>query len=175
MTRWYGNLTNRLEEGRTVPEIKEGMDITMYHWSDRTCYWVEKVDNQKRIQVREYHVCADHSIPGGMGHQNWKYFKTINDMNKYLDCYFPGTYKGDVKEPEPETWVFRYGKWKREYSYDAKSLDEKNMCGTPMRECVGFTEKELEKIENGGSVKKYHDLYGNVSFGKRDYYYDWSF
>lgn len=27
--RWYGNVINRLEEGRTVPEIKPGMDITM--------------------------------------------------------------------------------------------------------------------------------------------------
>lgn len=27
--RWYGNVINRLEEGRAVPEIKKDMDITM--------------------------------------------------------------------------------------------------------------------------------------------------
>ena len=40
---WYGNLTNRLEEGRnfTGREIAVGDDITEYLWSDRHCYYTE--------------------------------------------------------------------------------------------------------------------------------------
>ena len=158
--RWYGNVINRIEEGKKVPEIKEGTDITMYYWSDRTCYWVEKVDNQKRIHVREYYVCADHSQPGGMGHQDWKYFKTKDSMNQYLDLYFPGTYTGHIEEPEAETWVYRYNKWKREVTFT-----EDNYCD----------EKELKSLNEKGYYKRYYDLSGKISFGVRNYYYDWSF
>ena len=27
--QWYGNIINRIEEGKSVPEIKPGTDITM--------------------------------------------------------------------------------------------------------------------------------------------------
>lgn len=160
--RWYGNVINRIEEGRSVPEIKEDMDITLYYLSDRECYYVTKVENQKRIQVKKYYVCADHSQPGGMGHQNWMYFKTQKEKHDYLKQYFPETYKDDdeIVEPEPETWVFRYGKWKQEVTYT-----EDNYCD----------EKELKSLQKNGYYKRYFDLSGKISFGVRSYYYDWSF
>jgi hypothetical protein len=159
--KWYGNVTNRLEEGRTVPEIIDGMDITMYHWSDRTCYWVEHVENQKRIIVGEYYVCADHSKPGGMGHQNWMYFKTLKDENEYLEKYFPGTRTGSENDkPALETWVYRYNKWMQEVTY------------TDEHHC---SEKELKSLKKNGYYKRYYNLGGKISFGRRDYYYDWEF
>lgn len=84
--QWYGNVSNRIEEGHvygTDKTIKEGMDITMYHWSDRTCYFITKVIDQKHIFVNRYYVCADHSKEGGMGHQNWLYFRTLKEHNQY--------------------------------------------------------------------------------------------
>ena len=158
--KWYGNIINRIEEGKSIPEIKPGTDITMYYWSDRTCYYVVDVENQNRIKVRQYHVCADHDQPGGMGHQNWMYFKTADEMNDYLRKYFPDTYREHEEEPEPETWVYRYNKWKQEVTYT-----KENYC----------TEKELKSLKEKGYYKRYFDLSGKISFGVRSYFYDWSF
>lgn len=157
--RWYGNVINRIEEGRTVPEITEGTDITMYYWSDRTCYYVTKVESPTRIQVKQYQVCADHDKEGGMGHQDWMYFKTKKEMSDYLAKYFPDR-PMYIEEDEPETWVYRYNKWKKEVTYT-----EDNYC----------SEKELESLKKKGYYKRYFDLSGKISFGVRSYYYDWSF
>lgn len=157
--RWYGNVINRLEEGRTIPEITVGTDITKYHWSDRTCYYVTGVEDQKRIQVKEYYVCADKDKTGGMGHQNWLYFKSKREMYEYLnehDCDYD---LSRVKEDEPETWVYRYNKWYREFR-----MTEDNYC----------TEKELKSLAKKGYYNRYMEV-GNISFGVRNYYYDWEF
>ena len=114
----------------------------------------------KRIKVKRYYVCADHSKSGGMGHQDWMYFKTVDEMNKYLDGYFPGTYTGHVDEPEDEVWVYRYNKWMREFTHT-----EENYC----------TERELKSLKTKGYFKRYSDLSGKVSFGVRNYHYDWEF
>lgn len=37
-----------------------------------------------------------------------------------------------------------------------------------------FTDKEIKKLEEWKEVYRYND-FGNISFGVRDYYYDWSF
>lgn len=154
---WYGNLTNRLEEGKnyTGREIRVGDDITMYSYSDRDCYYVTAVETQKRIKVKRYYVCADRSKPGGMGHQNWVYFKTRKEFAEYT-----GNEYADSDESRAETWVFRYNKWMLEHTYT-----EENYC----------TEREKKSLEKNGFYKRYFPLSGNVSFGVRDYYYDWEF
>ena len=86
--KWYGSIDNRIEEGRNYePDktIKVGTDITTYFWSDRHCKYVTEVINQKHIFVKDYHVCADHSKPGGPGHQSWRYFKTAREEAEYLN------------------------------------------------------------------------------------------
>ena len=162
---WYGNLTNRLEENKnfTGREVKPGDDITMYHYSDRTCYYVTAVENQKRIQVRRYYTCADHDKAGGMGHQDWMYFKTWDDWNQYLAKYFPDHHdtSAHMEEPEAETWVFRYGKWARE-----TKCENRDWCDT---------DRERKQFDKNGYFLHYAPLSGKVSFGVRDYYYDWEF
>jgi len=158
--RLYGNLINRLEEGRSVPEIKPDMNITMYHWSDRTCYYVVEVENQKRIKVNQYQVCADHDKPCGMGHQDWVYFKTKRELNDYLTKYHPEMHRDDLVEDEPETWVYRYNKWMQEVTFT-----EENYC----------TEREIKSLKKNGYYKRYFDLSGKISFGVRDYHWDWEF
>ena len=145
----YGNLVNRLEEGQTVPEIKPGTDITMYYYSDRTCYFVTRVIDQKHIFVKRYEVVADRDKEGGIGHQNWLYFKSVKDCNKYLQKYGLGTDK-EVFENSEQEWVFRYNHWYEVYRKDV------------------FNRKPLPK-------PLYHRISEGLSFGKRDYYYDWEF
>ena len=148
MAKWYGSVQNRIEEGKnyTNRELKAGDDITMYLWSDRRCYYITRVVDQKHIFVKPYEVVADREKEGGMGHQNWLYFKTIKECNDYLNKYGLGT-KGEVYENAEQEWVFRYGHWyiKSDYWYDVK----------------------LEK-------PKYTRLQP-ISFGVRDYYHDWEF
>lgn len=144
----YGSLNNRIEENNNFlnRDIMPGDDITMYYWSDRTCYFVTKVVNQKHLFIHEYNVVADHSKPGGMGHQDWLYFKTNKEEQVYVnDCVAKGWLPkecyhdlADIKENQDIEIVYRYNKW-------------------------------WQKI-NG----KYHKLQP-ISFGVKDYYYDWSF
>lgn len=152
----YGSLCNRMAEGRNYKgnqTIEVGDDITMYYWSDRDCYYVTEVVDQKHIFVKEYEVIADHSKPGGMGHQDWLYFKSRKEANVYLNEHMSeerikayGKYPvEDIKEAPAEEWVFRYGKWNRVVGVD----------------------------DNGKKI--YRKLQSNISFGVRDYYYDWEF
>ena len=158
--KWYGNLTNRLEEGRQFEEIKPGTDITMYLWSDRHCYYVTEVIDEKHIKVRPWIVIADHSKAGGMGHQNWVYFKTRKEASDYLKSFGVLGYAYVDYEPQEETWVYRYNKWMRMFRYT-----EENYC----------TDREKKSLEKKGYYDRFSDLSGKVSFGVRDYYYDWEF
>ncbi len=168
MSKWYGNLTNRLEEGQnfTGREIRVDDDITMYLWSDRRCYYVTEVINQKRIKVRPYFVCADKSKPGGMGHQDWLYFKSMKEYYQYIGNdvfgYSDEEYKRREENSE-EMWVFRYGKWMEECYHDFMNHPD------------AYNKREREHFQKHGWFNTYHDLSGKVSFGIRDYHYDWEF
>ena len=178
MPRVYGNLTNRIEEGKNYNSDKQihvGDDITMYWYSDRTCYYVVEVISQKHIVVAPYQVCADHSKPGGMGHQNWLYFKTRKEENDYLKKVFPEKdFSNYDDELRTEHWVFRNNKWKKAYIYTKEDLDTENMFGQKLRDAY-FTERDVKKLESGKEVYKYASLSGKVSFGIRDFYHDWEF
>ena len=141
----YGSLDNRLSEGKnyTGRELKVGDDITMYYWSDRTCYYITKVVNQKHIFVQSYKVVADRDKEGGMGHQNWVYFKTEKECNEYLKKYGLG-HDDEIFESPDQEWVFRYRNW---------WVVSRNAQGEP----------------------RYHKIDRGLSFGVRDYYYDWEF
>lgn len=162
---WYGNLTNRLEEGKncTRREIRVGDDITMYLWSDRHCYYVTEVIDQKHIKVKPYHICADKSKPGGMGHQDWMYFKTLKERDEYCNLLPLRTDEEYAEFDREETWAFRYGKWMREWTM------------TEMLHPDAYSKSQVEHFNKHGWFKDYGDLSGKVSFGVRDYHYDWEF
>lgn len=141
MAKWYGNIMNRLEEGKAFAPIQVGTDITMYYWSDRTCYYVTEVISDRYIKVHPYSICADHSQGGGMGHQDWLYFKTNAERDEYLKGFFPD-HKPCEYEPKDEEWVYRYKSWYRK-----------------------------ERTPDGTVYSKLP----KVSFGIRNYYYDWEF
>lgn len=160
-TNWYGNIMNRLEEKAPSAPIKVGTDITMYLWSDRNCYYVTDVIDDKHIKVKRYHVIADLDKDGGMGHQNWVYFKSAKECNDYFRAHGKEGHRDESIIDREETWAYRYGKWTHE-----------NVC-TDAR--FADTERERKAIEKNGFFKYYTDLSGSVRFGVRDYYYDWSF
>lgn len=171
---WYGNLTNRLEEGNIygASEIKEGMDITMYLWSDRHAYFVTKVVNQQNIFVREYDVCGDFETAGGMGHQNWKYFKSAKEIEAYLNKHGRGNPDSKRQDTIEQEWVIRYGKWQNVIRW---TLETYEAVPQGRKWMLNLTAKDIEKLRAGKVVNKYNDLTGKVSFNVRDYYHDWEF
>lgn len=186
----YGNLTNRIEENQNYNQdklIHEGDDITMYYWSDRHCYFVTRVIDQKHIFVKQYEVCANQEKDCGMGHQDWMYFKTRKEYNEYIRKFYPERTIVTNENSEQE-WVFRYGKWMQAIRYNLegyqRALEEaRKDCSHPEdEECVKrvarfyfrVSDSELEKILAGKEVIKYMKMQP-VSFGVRDYYYDWEF
>lgn len=162
----YGNVINRLMENQPeMPEIKVGMDITMYYWSDRKCWYVTDVIDQKRIKVAQYEVIADHDKAGGMGHQDWLYFKTPKEASDYLKAHGFDGYNSD-RAPREDTWVYRYNKWMKEVIYTPDEVLSNKRC---------FTDKQIANAEKGKPVKGYFNLDGKIRFGVRNYYYDWEF
>ena len=196
--KWYGSIDNRIEEGRNYePDkiIKVGTDITTYFWSDRHCKYVTEVIDQKHIFVKDYHVCADHSKPGGPGTQDWLYFKTAREEAEYLNsCHikdlngkeYPPRDLDSIVEQKPEEWVFRYGHWNVARRYDSESYNrclertkKESKDGQPIpslaRYYLGLTDEEFAKLQEKGTFVKYHRISEGISFGVRDYFYDWSF
>lgn len=51
-SKWYGSISNRIEEGKTYGEIFVGMGATEYMWSDTVPYEVIKVVDEKHVVVR---------------------------------------------------------------------------------------------------------------------------
>lgn len=187
--KWYGSISNRIDEGKNYNEdklIHEGDDITMYYWSDRRCYYVTKVVNQKRIFVKKYEVVADREKEGGMGHQNWLYFRTVKECNDYLKKY--GLGYDEVYENSEEEWVYRYNNWYQAFRYnlntwnkclenakkDCKNPDDEEAVKNLARFYMRLSPEELEKVLSGKEVVKYYKLQ-KVSFGVKEYYYDWEF
>ncbi len=176
----YGSVDARFEEGRNYNQdglIHEGDDITMYYWSDQHCYYVTKVENQQSIFVKKYEVVANREKADGMGHQEWLYFKTRKEANKYLNKYFPNTYDENPVENAEQNWVLRNNSWKRKITWTLQSLKE--MCDKEYYDLekylnARFTPKEVAKLREGKEIYKYQKLDGKISFGVRNYYYDWT-
>lgn len=186
----YGSLNNRLEENKNYlqREIKVGDDITEYMYSDRRCYYVTRIKDKDNIFVKSYEVCANHEKPSEMGHQDWMFFKTRKEHNEYLKRFGFEVEENPAENPEEE-WRFRYGRWNivsrfnLERYHKALQLARKDCSHPEDEECVKrvarfyfrVSDKELEKILSGKEVVKYYPIENGISFGVRDYHYDWEF
>lgn len=156
-----GNLVNRLMENKPFTKIEVGTDITMYHYSDRTCYHVTDIFDDKHIFVKRYIVCADHDIGSDWGHQNWLYFKTLFEEVEYLKAHGIDREYNPEHEPREEEWVYRYNKWMRKITL---TKDDGNI-----------TNRERNSLKKKGYYNRYSSIAEGISFGVRNYYYDWSF
>lgn len=168
MSKWYGSVNNRIEEGHQfVKEIKVGDGMTEYLWSDRHAYEVTQVINQEHVFVRRMKA-------------------TIKEGTSYYQQQYD--YAQDLNEKEIELVKYR-GNWCKLHIYNKerinklvdKAFEEKrNWWGTKEQEyefAVGMghlTEKQREKFENGKTIKKYTP-WKNISFGVMEEYEDPSF
>ena len=190
--KWYGSINNRIEEGHNYESdktIKVGTDVTVYGWSDRQCKYVTKVIDQKHIFVKDYYVIADRAF--GSYSNQWKYFKSLRDQEAYLNDWYrshpeeaaeyervmgrPYEYANldEIKESShEEEWAFRRGHWNRVTRFD-KALAEKTEERSGLRGFFPKTEKEKEAFEEGKEVVRYDRIQEGISFGVRDYRYDW--
>lgn len=149
-TKFYGNLMNRLEEGKQFcEEITVGTGMTEYSWSDRTPYEVIAVKDQKHVTVRRLDYKAKN--PGAMDNE-WELFSNpdycAEDMVKVGNVWY-WTDTCTLAELE-------------EIEKDTHSL---------LRLVVaGF---DPDKIRAHGKQTKRRRA--NVSFGVASYYYDYEF
>ena len=152
---WYGNLNNRLAEGRQfVEEIKVGDGVTEYFYSDRHAYEVIAVADQKHITIREYDV----ECIGGAYSNEWKLISNPN--NRAIDLVKRGNGWYIAKTATLED-LEEY-----EEAYRTRSNVELQLwwCHN------GF---DAEKIRKNGKQTKYTKM--NISIGVADYHYDYEF
>lgn len=145
----YGSLQNRLEENRQfVEEIKVGTGMTEYQYSDRHPYEVIEVKDQKHVTVR----MMDHKhIGNGCMNNNWELIS--NPENPEYDMVKRGNY-----------WYSKSVCTREMIESSTDPLVKLNVA------LAGF---DYDTIMQKGSQTKYRKW--NVSFGRADYYYDYSF
>ena len=145
MSKWYGSIDNRLDENKQfVKKVKVGDGVTEYSWSDRHPYEVTKVIDDNHFFIRP---------------MKWK----RTDSNGMSECQ-DYEYFSDLEAKEIEI-VRKYNK--KYYRVETITKD------TPYWKSKDMTDKQREKVANGGSVKKYHQI--NISVGVMERYYDFSF
>ena len=147
MSKWYGSLNNRLEEGKQFcDEIKVGTGVTEYCYSDRRAYEVIEVKNQKHIVIRE----LDHHLIGEAFTNNWEL--TSNENNPSIPL------------------VKRGNNWYIEKVATIEDIQSDDICVKLWLIHNGF---DIETIKAKGSQKKYQKM--NISIGKANFHYDYEF
>lgn len=156
--RLYGSLNNRLEENRMFcKKVEVGTPATVYHYSDRTPYEVVDVIDEKHFVIRK--LDAKRTDNNGMSDaQDYEYSSNPNNTKEHIKfrrgswVYVSLINKADENEISDESSLFML-KWHRN---------------------AVMTEKQREKYEKGKDVEISHGKL-NISFGKAEKYYDYSF
>lgn len=152
---WYGSVNNRLEENRMFcKEIEVGTGMTEYSWSDRHAYEVVEVKDQKHVSVREY----DHKHIGeNCMDNNWELISNEKNPLKVL------TKRGN------------YWYWTTVITdailANLESEDAEQRMRTQL--FMAYNNIDAETLKAKKKVTRY--TRANVSFGRADYYYDYSF
>ena len=163
----YGSLQNRLEEGKNfIGEIKVGTGVTEYGYSDRHPYEVVEVKDQKHIIIRAMdYIRVDNN--GLSDAQSYKYISNENNLTYELVLRNNAWYR-----------VIEYTK--KDWEKTAKRMFEVDMAFKTyesayryVRGMSGLTDKQYEKVDNGGVVKKYSKM--NISIGVMEKYFDYTF
>ena len=153
--KFYGNLMNRLEEGKQFcGEITVGTGMTEYSWSDRDAYEVTAVRDQKHVTVRRLDYEAKN--PGAMDNE-WELYS--NPANPEYDMQKVG-----------EVWYWVDTVTAEEWQEAKAQMDS----GDPrMALSIVTNGFDPDKIMRQGKQTKRRKA--NVSFGVARYYYDYSF
>lgn len=147
--KWYGSLDNRLEEGRQFCEtIEVGTGVTEYFYSDRQPYEVTEVKDQKHIKIRR----LDHEAAGTPMSNTWKLIS-------------------NPKHPEIEL-VKRGNVW---YKVKTATIEDIKKAEEDIYRSLWLCQNgfDVDKIKQKGKQTKYSKM--NISIGRAEYYYDYSF
>jgi len=146
----------------SIPEVGKG--ATRLHYSDRTCYEVVEVSEDKmsaKLEILEAEW--NKNLPGGEGHQNWILKPTGNFCTvvwrnnswkvKGTEIHFTKSFVEQHKD------AISYSRLLTEEQRQLIYKGDVHPCGV----VEGITERKIvySKIE--------------LLFGVKDYYYDWSF
>lgn len=155
MGKWYGSLENRLEENQMfTDEIKVGTGVTEYFWSDREPHEVIAVRDQKHVTIR---AMGHRHIGDGCMDNNWEIFS--NPDGAVRDLVKRGKYWYSTR-----TWS----------AEDIDLIDQ--MDGDrrlQYRLAMAHDGIDPEVLRERGKITRYHRV--SISFGRADYYYDYSF
>lgn len=159
--KWYGSINNRIEENKMYcDKIEVGTGMTKYSWSDTEAYEVVKVNDQANVFVRKY----DHIAVGEAMSNSWKLVS--NENNPVIELKLRNGVWYRVAYYSKENWL--------KMAQEDNSFKTVESAYNYYKFMSGLTEKQLQKIEEGKTVKAYKK-FGNVSFGVAKYYYDYEF
>lgn len=157
-----GSLINQLMgNNSTLPEVGKG--ATQLHYTDRTCYEVIEVSEDKTwAKLQRLEAKADPSKNNEMGHQNWVFEPT----NNFVEVVW-----------RRNSWQFRTKVIKLEthlldayvassYSSEFFNKNLKPLCNESGR---------YDKVVAGKTKEVYQYEKVSLLFGVKNYYYDWSF
>jgi len=168
MTRWYGSINNRIDEGHyyngTYQNIKVGDFATEYLWSDRHAYEVVEVKDQKHVKIRR--LDAKMITPYS---NEWTYTQNESNPVKELELQKKGW--KSVKYVDLESWNNALIEARK----DITNPDENPEKVRWLAQCyLRLNDENLEKVLSGKRVKTVSEKI-SVSFGIADEYYDYSF
>lgn len=151
-----GSFFNQLmSNNSSIPEVGKGATEMLY--SDRNCYEVISVsDDFKTVRLEVLDAEADKAFKCDIGHQNW----ILKPTGRFI------------------TVSYRHGAWRQK--------SQKVMFTEKYAETLGnkfhgsedynkvFVDGEMVVVEGITELKtEWHKI--NLLFGRKDYYYDWSF
>ena len=163
--KWYGDINNRLKEGKMlVDKIEVGTQLTEYLWSDRHAYEVTQVIDQKHIFIRV--------------------LKAIRTDNNGMSDAQDYRFESDESAKEIEL-MFKYGKWKSVRRYNINDVNEraqrfvddgdiKTFEAAKSYVMMGMSQSEIDKLNSGKDLLIYSD-FNNISIGIAEEYFDYSF
>lgn len=160
--KWYGSVNNRLEEGKQfVKEIKVGDGVTEYSYSDRDAYEVIEVRDQRHITIREY----DHKLKGEPFTNDWELIsnpnnRTIDLVKRGANWYTSATCtRADLEEIEDRR--------------EKETKDGGKLTDATLNLIMWACQFDHDKVMKNGKQTKYNKM--NISIGRAEYYYDYSF
>jgi hypothetical protein len=160
-----GSFINQMmSNNATLPEIGKG--ATKMHYTDRTCYEVVEVsDDKKTVKLERLEAVADPNFKNDIGHQNW----ILNPTGQFVTV----VWRRDAWRIK--STVIRFTK-KFVASAEAAGHFAIARALTPEQHAAVYGDDiRPRNVVDGITESAFEYSKINLLFGVKDYYYDWSF
>jgi len=163
-----GSFQNQImSNNSSIPVVGQG--ATQMHYTDRTCFEVVEVSaDNKTARLMYLEATCDKSLPCEMGHQNWIFQPT--------DRFVTITYRNGAWRTIGSEITFTEAFYKecndKGFDYPAKYL--RSSYPDKFKEIYGDDVWPKNVVTGITEAKKVYTKI-NIIFGRKDYYYDWSF